>query len=76
MTESDEPIESNDIECIILTRTGEIERVRNGTLGRHDKLPVRGDNYRIGSKDYQVIGHSYTPHLAATWHFFLQEVEE
>ena len=34
-----EPIETNELECVILKKDGEIERIANGKLERTDSLP-------------------------------------
>jgi hypothetical protein len=68
-----EPIETNELECVILTKDGEIERIANGKLERTDSLPSVGANYTLGTRNGTVRGHAYTPDLKATWHLFLQE---
>ena len=67
------PIETNELECVILKRDGELERVRHGKLERSDSLPKVGDGYTLGTTGYTVRGHAYTPDLKMTWHLFLQE---
>jgi hypothetical protein len=70
---AEEPIENNDLECVILKKNGEIERVSNGKLEQNAALPRPGDGYLIGTAGYRVVGHAYTPELPVTWHLFLQE---
>ena len=72
---SDEvPIETNELECVILRKDGELERVANGKLERSDTLPQVGHRYILGTRHCVVRGHAYTPDLKATWHLFLQEI--
>jgi hypothetical protein len=66
-------IETNDLECIILRKDGEIERIANGKLERNDSLPQVGASYLVETINCTVRGHAYTPDLKATWHLFLQE---
>jgi hypothetical protein len=68
-----EPTETNELECVILTKDGEIERIPNGKLERSDSLPSVGASYLLGSRKFTVRGHAYTPDLKSTWHLFLQE---
>jgi hypothetical protein len=69
----DEPIEMNELECVILKKDGGIERLANGKLERNDSLPSVGSSYSLGTRSCTVRGHAYTPDLKATWHLFLQE---
>ena len=71
--DNEEPIETNELECVILKKDGELERVRHGRLERSDSLPKTGDSYSLGTTGYTVRGHAYTPNLDVTWHLFLQE---
>ena len=68
-----EPTETNELECVILKKTGEIERIANGKLERSDSIPQMGTGYFVGTTHCTVRGHAYTPDLKATWHLFLQE---
>ena len=70
---NEEPIETNDLECVILKKNGELERFTHGKLERSDSLPKVGDSYVLGTTGYTVRGHAYTPNLKVTWHLFLQE---
>jgi hypothetical protein len=72
---SSEPIETNDLLCVIVSRKGEVLSIPNGKITKSDKLPVRGDLYSVGEIDCQVAGHAYTPHLLHTWHLFLTEID-
>jgi hypothetical protein len=69
-----EAIETNELECVMLKKDGEIERIANGKLERNDSLPQVGDRYVLGATNCIVRGHAYTPDLKATWHLFLQEL--
>ena len=40
-----EPIETNELECVMLKKDGEIERIANGKLERGDSIPQTGDRY-------------------------------
>jgi hypothetical protein len=68
-----ELIETNELECVILKKDGEIERIANGKLERADSLPSVGASYPLGIRSCTVRGHAYTPDLKSTWHLFLQE---
>jgi hypothetical protein len=69
-----EPVETNLLTCVIIRKTGAIEPVINGMLEQKSKLPAKGEEYAVGSTRCRVLGHAYTPHLASTWHLFLEEI--
>lgn len=69
-----EPIETNELECVMLKKDGEVERIANGKLERGDSIPQTGDRYTLGARHCVVRGHAYTPDLKAIWHLFLQEI--
>jgi hypothetical protein len=49
-----EPIETNELECVILKKDGGIERIANGKLERNDSIPSVGTSYLLGSRNCTV----------------------
>jgi hypothetical protein len=68
-----EPVESNDLMCIVLRKDGGVDRLPNGKIEKGDAVPKNGDGYFVGDVGCTVAGHAYTPLLRYTWHLFLTE---
>ena len=68
-----ESIESNEVTCAVLRKDGTFDRIQEGKIQGKDRIPQKGDKYRVGGLGCTVIGHAYTPNLPSTWYLFLQE---